>query len=115
MLRENWNEILIFVTGSTPQIVTETIYCLATHNPPVYPEKIYFITTSHGKEIIQDRLLKNGILKRLFDDYHIPPVSITDESFIIPTDESGSALYDIRDNKDNELMANLISNFRLIT
>jgi CRISPR-associated protein (TIGR02584 family) len=73
MLRDNWNEILIFVTGSTPQIVTETIYCLATHNPPVYPEKIYFITTSHGKEIIQDRLLKNGILKRLFDDYHIPP------------------------------------------
>jgi CRISPR-associated protein (TIGR02584 family) len=73
-------EVFIFVAGATPQIITETIYALSQKDPPVYPHEIYIITTSTGKKIIKDTLVKKGILNELFTEYNIPPVTLKDDS-----------------------------------
>jgi len=103
---KNYKEIFIFVSGSTPQIITETIYALATKKPPIYPNEIIVITTTEGAKRATEELEKKGILKKLFDEYSIPNVPIKYE---IPVDKKGIPLDDIRTNEDNEQMANKIN------
>ncbi len=104
-------EIFIFVAGATPQIITETIYALSQKDPPIYPDEIYIITTSTGKKIIKNKLLKEGILNELFAEYNIPPVALNNDSFIVPKDEKNRELDDIKDDKDNAILCDCICSF----
>jgi len=79
----NFKEILIFVAGTTPQIITETIYALSQKAPSIYPDEIFIITTSTGRKRIEDTLLKQGVLKRLVREYSFPDINLTEDSFII--------------------------------
>lgn len=104
-----FREILIFVAGTTPQIITETIYSLSQKISPVYPDEIFIITTSKGRRKIEDTLLKQGVLKRLIREYNLPDISLTDNSFIIVMDETGREIEDIKDESENEVMGDLIT------
>ncbi|MDI6728028.1 MAG: CRISPR-associated ring nuclease Csm6 [Thermodesulfovibrionales bacterium] len=103
-------EILIFVAGATPQIVTETIYALAHANPSVYPDEIYIITTTTGRKRIEDTVIKKKIFNLMADEYGIPPINLTDSSFIIVSNTSGG-LEDIRSKEENEAMGDTITSF----
>ncbi len=107
--RMNFKEILIFVAGTTPQIITETIYALSQKYPAVYPDEIFIITTSTGRNRIEDTLLKKGVLKGLVREYNLPDISLTEDSFIIVRDETGKEIDDIRDEVENEIMGDLIT------
>jgi CRISPR-associated protein (TIGR02584 family) len=64
-------EVLIFVAGTTSQIITETIYALIHQKPPVYPDEIHVITTTHGKRLIKEnRFISElvAISKSIFND-----------------------------------------------
>ncbi len=51
-------KILLCVSGTTPQIITETIYALAVlRDPPFIPHEIHVITTSIGRDFILENLL----------------------------------------------------------
>ena len=104
-----YKEVLILVAGATPQIITETIYALSHKSPPVYPDKVYVITTSTGKKRIEDNLIKRGILKKLIRDFNIPPFEFGTDSFIVVKNSSGTEMDDIKDEAQNEAMGNLIT------
>lgn len=57
MKESKFKEVFIFVAGTTPQIITETIYALIQQDPPVYPDEIHVITTTHGKNSLRKILL----------------------------------------------------------
>ena len=105
----NYKETLIFVAGTTPQIITETIYALSQRVPPVYPDELFIITTSTGRKRIEDTLLKQGVLKNLVREYSLPDISFTEDSFIIVRDETGREIDDIKDESENEVMGDLIT------
>lgn len=105
-----YKEIFIFIVGSTPQVITETICALALKKPPVYPSEIYVITTSRGRELAEKALIEGGILKRLSEDYGIPAIPLSGDSFVIPKDNSGGFLDDIRSDPENEIVGDLITN-----
>ncbi|MCX7913117.1 MAG: CRISPR-associated ring nuclease Csm6 [Thermodesulfovibrionales bacterium] len=111
MRTEDYKEILIFVAGSTPQIITETIYALAQKNPPIIPHKFYFITTSVGKKLIKKTLLEKGILKELSKELGLLLPEIQNDSFIIAKNEEGIEIDDIRTKKENEIIGDLITSF----
>lgn len=111
MPRPGYREIFIFIAGATPQVITETICALAMEVPPVYPDRVYVITTNKGRTAVEDALVSRGVLKKLSDEYGLPCVSIGEESFIIPADSLGVPLDDIRDDRENELMGDLITAF----
>jgi len=72
-------QILIAVTGLTPQIVTETLYCLTqVKKPPSKIQEIYVITTSDGKQAIIEKLLDGGKGKffEFCKEYKIDPSSV---------------------------------------
>ncbi|WP_203471793.1 CRISPR-associated ring nuclease Csm6 [Dissulfurispira thermophila] len=108
---EMFNEILIFVAGATPQIITETIYALAHAKPPVYPDEIYIITTETGKKRIDETIIKKQILHLMSQELGMPPVSLTDDSFVIVRDMGGNPLNDIRSKEENEAMGDVITSF----
>ncbi|OPY72061.1 MAG: CRISPR-associated protein (Cas_NE0113) [Syntrophorhabdus sp. PtaU1.Bin050] len=77
MHNNKWKEVLVFVAGATPQIITETLYALAHQQPPVYADSVYIITTSMGKAVIQETLGEKGILRALEEEYGLPAVELT--------------------------------------
>lgn len=108
---KNFREILIFVAGATPQIITETIYALAMQNPPVYADELHIITHSHGKQLIIQKLGKDGVLQQLCSEYAIPRLSLSDANFLVITDQDGNELSDIRTVADNEQAGDQIAAF----
>ena len=111
MKKTGYKEIFIFIAGSTPQVITETIYALAVRKPPVYSDEIYIITTCMGKAKAEDLLIRKDILKKLAEEYGLPPVTLKESSFIIPSGCSGNMLNDIRNEEENEAMGDLITSF----
>lgn len=45
---------LIFTTGETPQVVTETLWALARRDPPWLPDRILLATTARGAEVYRN-------------------------------------------------------------
>ena len=111
MLHNQLREILIFAAGSPPQVVTETIQALSLVDPPIYADEIYFITTSPGKRRIEQKLLREGILTQLFEEWDIPSVELGDDSFVVLCDHSGNPLDDIRTEEENECAGDQIAHF----
>ena len=109
--QQTFREILIFVAGATPQIITETIYALAMQSPPVYADELYVITTSAGREVISRRLLNDQYLQRLCDEYSLPSLKLEEDSFVILSDPQARQLEDIRSASDNEAAGDQISSF----
>jgi len=109
--KKAFKEVFVFVTGITPQIVTETICGLALRKPPVYPDEIYIITTAIGKQYIQNTLIRKGILGELAAEYDMPPITLNEGSFIVAKDHNKGEIEDIQDEGHNELMGDLITTF----
>jgi len=105
-----FKEILIFIIGSTPHIITETISVLAKKEPPIYPSEVYIVTTTKGKEIAEKALIEGGILESLCKEYKIPTIPLTKDSFIIPEDSSGTPLEDIKNEIENQIIGDAITN-----
>lgn len=111
MRRTEYKEIFIFIAGTTPQVISETIYALAMKSTAVYPDEVYIITTNRGRQTVKDALIGRGILKKLSAEYRLPQLPMDEGSFIVPSDSSGKPLHDIIDASENEIMGNLITSF----
>ncbi|MBI5375399.1 MAG: hypothetical protein HZA77_08185 [Candidatus Schekmanbacteria bacterium] len=86
MKKTGYKETFIFIIGTTPQIITETIYYLGVvNNPHITPDEIFIITTETGRNIVKSSLLAKGILKKLEDEYSLPETPLSESSFLIPT------------------------------
>ena len=100
--------ILVAVTGLSPQIVTETIYALAS---TFVPTEVSLLTTRRGAELAVDTLLdpSTGWLHRLRSDYGLPPVAFDEERIHVLRDATGAQLDDLRTPADNTAAADAIT------
>ena len=49
--------VLLAVTGMTPAVLTETIWALAHEKIPVIPDRVVAVTTTRGKQLMEQELL----------------------------------------------------------
>jgi CRISPR-associated protein (TIGR02584 family) len=105
------NRILLAITGSSPAIVSETLYALTqTSDEPFIPTEIHIITTKHGYHRIKETLLgENGQIKKLCDDYQLERPIFAEQNIHQIRDDNGEVLADITTEKDNEITANFIT------
>lgn len=108
--------ILIAVSGLTPQIISETFYCLAVKNK-IQINEIIIITTSKGRDIILGKdkeynkkrkyppLEKE--LERMCKMYKLKIPEFKPKNIIV-ADEQSVALHDIRSDNDNILFPNKV-------
>ncbi|MFN3740475.1 MAG: CRISPR-associated ring nuclease Csm6 [Thermodesulfovibrionales bacterium] len=111
MRQKAFKEIVIFVAGATPQIITETLWALVTKSPPIYPDEIFIITTLTGKKCIEDELFGKNIIQEFQKEYNLPEIPLKRNSIMVLKDEDGKELQDIRNEKDNTVAGNFIINF----
>ncbi len=113
--------ILVSVTGLSPQVVTETLYALMVNaSKPIVVDEIYVLTTSLGKNACAEALLGSshgqfgqlgqlGWFHRFCSDYGFKKIRFTKDHFIV-LGETGR-LDDIRTHADNSVVANQIISF----
>lgn len=111
--------ILICVSGLTPQIVTETFYCLAVQKK-IKIDELYVLTTLRGKSVILGKdkapqtpksTLKEE-LNNLCIKYKVPkPLFQNNDRHIITAKEESIELSDIRTDKQNILFPNKAAEF----
>jgi len=96
--------ILLAVTGLSPQVITETLFAL--HQDARRVDAIHIITTRDGKDLIYSWLLAGGSGKyfRYLEEYVIKPneIDFSHRNVHVVTDEHGVEIADITDEKDNE-------------
>jgi CRISPR-associated protein (TIGR02584 family) len=111
MKESKFKEVLIFVAGTTPQIITETIYALIHQDPPVFPDEIYIITTTHGKRLIKENLIDSGRFKEFCKEFNVPENILDEDSIVIVKGHNGNPLDDIKEADDNKSLGDFITSF----
>jgi len=96
--------ILLAVTGLSPQVITETLYAL--HQSGRKVDAVHVITTRQGKERMFAELLagKNGHYFRYLEEYGIKRSSIefSHRCIHVITDDNGTEIADIASEEDDE-------------
>lgn len=108
--------ILVCVSGTSPAIVTETLYALVFQPEPFLPDEIHVITTARGRREICDKLLspQTGALHRLLADASQPLGTLsprlddTTIHVIATKDQPTQGLEDIVTLEDNRAAAQTI-------
>jgi CRISPR-associated protein (TIGR02584 family) len=98
--------ILLFSTGLSPQVVTESIYYhTQIRKPSLRIDAIHIITDAKCEPLVIKELLpdNNGWLHKLADDYQIDPneVELPLENIHILKDSSGKPLMDLLTVEEN--------------
>ena len=104
--------ILLAVTGLSPQIVTETLYCLCLKRSPAFiPTEIHLITTAEGHQQASLTLLHphQGKFRRLLEDFKLPAMQFDEDHIHILTGQDDQPLADIRNEQQNTAAANVIT------
>lgn len=103
--------ILLAVAGTTPQILTETLYALSQSPAPFIPTEVNVITTSEGAHRIRLQLLdeKNGQFHAFCRDYGLTgKIKFEAANVKVITGANGIPLQDIISPQDNEQAADQI-------
>lgn len=103
--------LLLAVAGTTPQILTETLYALVHAEPPFVPTEVHVVTTSEGEERIRLQLLdaQHGKFHAFCRDYGlIGRIEFKPENIHVLRDAKGEPLTDIVSPQDNEHAADQI-------
>jgi len=111
-----WREILVAVSGLTPQLITETLYYLTQkRNPPVAITAIHVLTTQPGERRILSDLLApdNGRFYAFCREYDLDPTTIAFDAQHIHvfTDVAGVPIDDIRSAADSTAVGDQILAF----
>jgi CRISPR-associated protein (TIGR02584 family) len=111
--------ILICVSGLTPQVVTETLFCLSVKEK-IKIDEVYVLTTKRGRDVIlgldkaastPKTALKTEI-KNLCKQYNLKmPLFDNNDTHIIVAKEESIELPDVRSDKDNVLFPNRVASF----
>jgi len=109
--RSRFKEVAIFVAGTTPQIITETIYALLHQKPPVCPDEIYVLTTKKGKEVLKSNLLDSGIFRTFCKEFKFEETIFTEDSVVVIKNSSSQLLDDIKEGEDNEALGDFMAGF----
>jgi len=109
----DYRNVFLFVSGRTPQIITETLFFfLAQHRPAILPHEIHVLTTTEGHALIQNQLLlpQTGKFYHFCRAYGLDPrmIRFCEQTVQVLRDERGVPLADIRTNADNRAAADQI-------
>ncbi|MEW6168803.1 MAG: CRISPR-associated ring nuclease Csm6 [Pseudomonadota bacterium] len=98
------HRLLVAVAGSTPQVLTETLYALAKRpERPFVPDALKVFTTSEGGAQLARALLAENQLARLCSTLGLPTgrIAFAQSDIEIFRGAGGAALEDLRNPADN--------------
>lgn len=106
-----YTEVVVFVTGTTPQIITETLYALIHRQPSVRADEVHIITTSHGASLVKENLFDSGVFHEFCKEFRLSKNILTEKSIHIIDNGKEGQINDIISEKDNERLGDFILSF----
>ncbi|USD31268.1 MULTISPECIES: CRISPR-associated ring nuclease Csm6 [Vibrio] len=100
--------ILLAITGASPQVLTETLFAIHQSGRP-FPDEIYVITTKSGKPPLVNGLFRDGHLQTMFNEYSMPAVTFDESHIWIIEDGQGNQINDAKSIEDQTYMADYIT------
>jgi len=100
--------ILLAITGASPQVVTETLYALHTEGK-TFPDEMYIITTLGSKKTLCEGFFENGHLAALQKEYNMPALKFDESHIWLIEDEQGQPIEDAKSIADQTFMADFIT------
>lgn len=109
--------VLLALVGTTPAILTETVYALAHRKTPIVPDRIVAVTTAGGRTVLLEQLFHRGNWKALRDklvgsrkipDRKLGFGPIAECIRVFPSADRATELEDIRTAADNEAVAEFL-------
>lgn len=101
-------QILIAVTGASPQVLTETLFAL-NHQGKTMPDEVFVITTANSKLTLEEGLFQDGHWNKLIEDYQLSDIKFSSENIWLISDEEGNVLDDAKAETDQVVMADFIT------
>lgn len=108
---KNKQNILLSILGTSPQILTETIYALTQHEPKFIPDKVIVLTTGVGADQCSRGLfqMNGGWFNKLCKTYELNNIDFSIDDILVTKGEDGLPIADIRTPEENQIVANHIS------
>ena len=100
--------ILLAITGASPQVVTETLYALHIEGK-AFPDEMYIITTLGSKKMLCEGFFDNGHLAALFEEYNMPFIKFDESHIWLIENEHGDPIDDAKSIADQTYMADFIT------
>ena len=100
--------ILLAITGASPQVVTETLYALHAEGKGL-PDELYVITTASCKGMLVQGLLDQGHLAALQDEYQMAAIKFDESHIWLIEDDKGLPIDDAKSVVDQTYMADFIT------
>jgi len=100
--------ILLAITGASPQVVTETLYALHIEGK-TFPDEMIVITTSGSKDMLMEGFFTNGHLAALQQEYDMPKFKFDESNIWLIKDDQGEAIDDAKSIEDQTYMADFIT------
>src|SRR5262249_47599361 len=108
--------VLLSLVGTTPAVLTETVYALAQRKPSIIPDRVVAITTAGGRSILLEQLFDHGnwdalrhkLAARRKIDNKLRFGSIAECIRVFPSADRATELDDIRTAADNEAVAEFL-------
>jgi CRISPR-associated protein (TIGR02584 family) len=100
--------ILLAVTGASPQVLTETVYALHKQGKPM-PEEVFVITTKTSKQMLVEGLFEQGHWGKLLHDYGLGDIRFPQDNICCIADENGVLVDDAKSEEDQTSMADFIT------
>ncbi|MFA0465413.1 CRISPR-associated ring nuclease Csm6 [Vibrio breoganii] len=100
--------VLVAVTGASPQVLTETIYALHKQGKPL-PEEVFVITTKTSEQTLVNGLFKQGHWQKLLDEYELGDIAFSQLNIWCIADEHGQLVDDAKSEEDQSIMADYIT------
>ena len=101
--------ILISGIGTSPAVLTETVWCLAHQSVPIVPDEVVVLTTESGKERLYAEILngESSVWRRMCESLREDKIDIGGKlvfgktSVRVIPDAHGNEIYDLRSGEDN--------------
>ena len=107
-----WNivmkNVLLAITGASPQVVTETLYALHTEGK-AFPQALYVITTLGAKNMLCEGLFEKGHLSALQQEYDMPAIEFDESHIWLIENDQGEPIDDAKTIEDQTFMADFIT------
>lgn len=100
--------ILLATTGTSPQVLTETLYAIH-QSGRAFPDEVFVITTQGAKTGLMNGLFRDGHLAALKNEYNLPDFTFDESHIWLIQDEQGQDIEDAKSVDDQTAMADFIT------
>lgn len=99
--------ILLAAMGTSPQVLTETLYAIHMQGKP-FPDEVYLITSENAKAKTVEWLFEKGKIEQLKAHYDLPDFKFDLSHILLMEDDDGGVVFDGREEEDQKSIADSI-------